>query len=120
MFSSKNVKNISFLSENFQIFGGEIFYIFEVVCFRNDLGLFNMELYSYRTKLTLCKFEQNHTVYMQTCFRIIVNKSTFLTIIYSPRHRKSTVLAYANRNGIGKPVLPRSLVKLLVKLQPNN
>ena len=31
------MKNIRvFLSENFQFFGGEIFYIFKLVCFRND------------------------------------------------------------------------------------
>ena len=29
-----------FLSENFQFFGGEIFYIFEKACFRNGIRLY--------------------------------------------------------------------------------
>ena len=35
---NRNVKKISeFLSENFQFVGGEIFCIFEYVCFHNDM-----------------------------------------------------------------------------------
>ena len=37
MFWAKLWKILEFLSENFQFFGGKIFYIFEYVCFRNEI-----------------------------------------------------------------------------------
>ena len=37
------MKKISeFLSENFQMFGGEIFNIFEYACFRNDMSKYKV------------------------------------------------------------------------------
>ena len=44
------MKNIrAFLSENFQFFGGEIYYIFEQACFRNELQCF-IEIHVFNAK----------------------------------------------------------------------